>query len=179
MKTRKKAFFLNGYYLYTSNRSNRPGGGVAIFARSELATKVLAKHTSPKLSTVWMLYQQPDRSPIIYVTIYNPPGLSNSEQEETGDHVTSTISKLARQHKFANYFVYGDFNLLDLSAIEETFKLKQMVNFPIRDTAWLDLILTDILEYQAAPCIKAAPLTDTNDHCSNIVSVQSSSAGKM
>lgn len=167
---KEKSFFLNGYKQYTSNRNNRPGGGVAVFVKSDLTTKVLVKYTSSKLSTLWMLFQQPNRSPIIYAVVYHPPGLTKTEQEGTIEHILSTVSKLALKHKSANYFMYGDFNHLDLTAVQETFKLKQIVNFPTRGTAWLDLILTDVTEYQNTPCNKGAPLTVTNDHCAIIVS---------
>ena len=87
----------------------------------------------------------------IYAVIYHPPGLNKEDQEATREHISSTITKLAVKYKSARFFIYGDFNRLDMNSLKDIFKLKQIVTFPTRKDAMLDLILTDFLEYQEAP----------------------------
>ena len=59
--------------------------------------------------------------------------------------------------------ITGDFNHLELCDIQESFNLRQLVDFNTRADAKLDLIFTNSVGYQQ--CEKLAPL-DRNDHCS-------------
>jgi len=58
--------------------------------------------------------------------------------------------------------VCGDFNHLPVRGITEQFGLRTLVDFTTYGNAMLDLILTDISEYDM--CEKIAP-TVNNDHC--------------
>ena len=54
----------------------------------------------------------------------------------------------------------------------DVYQLEQIVDFPTRGSAKLDLILTDIPEYCNVPCHQAAPLSQ-NDHCAIMIEAPS------
>ena len=80
------------------------------------------------------------------------------------DHIASTVSKLSQSHPTAKLVIGGDFNDLDTRHITSLLPLPQIVNFPTRGEAKLDLLFTDLDEYISAGCIRQPPL-HTNDPC--------------
>ena len=155
-----------GYKLYTSNRSNRIGGGVCIYTRATIAANKVASYTSRTTSAVWIKAQLPNIHPIIYACIYHPP---SATAEDTLDHLCITTQKLMTKHKSAKFVICGDFNRLDVDSFQRCFNLTQIVDFNTRGDSRLDLILTDVTDYE--PPQKLAPLV-TNDHCCMMLNPQ-------
>ena len=153
---------MDGYQLFTSNRKNRIGGGVAIYTQDQLNASQVAQFTSATLSTLWLLLKRHNANPLLTGCVYHPPSSNRRDIEATQVHITETIHRLLCKHKTAQLLLCGDFNRLDTSPIESLYGLRQLVNFPTRESATLDLILTDITEYKAP--VKLSPLS-ANDHC--------------
>ena len=64
--------------------------------------------------------------------LYHPPGLRKQQKEATIDHIYDTVQKLTCKHKSASLLLYGDFNDLNTSSLEQALGLTQIVDFPTR-----------------------------------------------
>ena len=64
-KAREENSNIQGYNLYTANRKCRDGGGVAIYLRSCIEGKVLAKYITPTVSALWLLPSHPQMPKMI------------------------------------------------------------------------------------------------------------------
>ena len=149
-----------GYKLYTANRNNRIGGGTCISSRSDLSVNKLTAYTSTTPSAVWVIVHIPNFCPIIFCAYtMHPP---NADADATLAHLCTTTQNLMLKHKTAKMFVCGDFNKLNMTEYEQTFNLRQLVDFSTRGQNTLDLLMTDIREYVTP--IKTAPLGNS-DHC--------------
>ena len=162
---KEKLYNIDGFSLYACNRKGRIGGGVAVFVRNTYPVTKLCAYTNAQVSAYWFLLQQPNQPPIIFGSIYSPPGLLKRQSDATIDHILSTLAKYTKSHKSAKIFLSGDFNDLNTAEITNLYPLEQIVNFPTRDNNTLDLVFTDIDEYQAGGCKQEPPIL-TNDHCS-------------
>lgn len=159
--TKDSVLSVDGFKTWTCHRQNRIGGGVAALTCSSLAFTKVESYTSPTVSTIWLKHKRPSQKPIIYCCLYHPPSASD---DITINHLVDYVKKLSIKHKTENFMICGDFNRLDISVFTECFNMKQLVNFPTRGDATLDLILTNIPEYTKSACEKLPPL-ETNDHC--------------
>ena len=157
-------YAMNGFTMYTSNRTKRVGGGAAIYIRNELSVEVFAKHESKHMSSVWLILHCKNSAPVLYGNIYHPPNTTKQHQESTIDHIVTTISQAIQKYPNAKICVAGDFNDLDTSILTDLLPLTQIVDFPTRGSSKLDLVFTDCSEYIAAGCTKEAPI-QRNDHC--------------
>ena len=84
---------LPNYTLYTSNRKNRVGGGVAMYCKTSLTTKVMSRYTSTTVSSLWIKLQRDDKLPaIIYGVVYYPGGFTVAQKSDVIDHLHGTIS---------------------------------------------------------------------------------------
>ena len=116
--------------------------------------------------SLWTLIKIPGISDkMIFGVIYHPPGLRNEMKDHTTQHIYDTINYLTNKHKTAKLLLYGDFNDLNTSSIEPLFGLSQIVDFPTRETAFLEKLFTNIPEYVSLKC-KSAPPVGSSDHCS-------------
>ena len=77
--------------------------------------------------------------------------------------VTDTVQKLTSKHKSASLLLYGDFNDLNTSPLEQALGLTQIVDFPTRENAHLDKMYTNIPEYVKARCSLSPPIGNS-DH---------------
>ena len=162
---KEHAFNLPNYSITTSNRkSSRVGGGVAIFHKQSMNMSKIGSFTSETLSALWMMLRRVKSQPIIIGCIYHPPAKIQADNNTTLEYIITTMEKLSTKHKKAQYIICGDFNHLDMSIISDSYNLKQLVTFNTRASACLDLIYTDIPEYQKTPAEQLAPLLK-NDHC--------------
>jgi exonuclease III len=160
-QTKEQHTTLHGYNCYYSSRSGRIGGGVAIMVKKSLQSCILTSYTSKTLSAIWIRVYLSHRT-LIVGCIYHPPNDAITNVE----YIQTTIDQLLQNNKKANFILTGDFNRLDISGLCDQNGLKSLVNFPTRNTAKLDDILTDVECYDAAE--KLAPI-GTSDHCSIFV----------
>ena len=114
---------LPNYTLYTSNRKNRVGGGVAMYCKTSLTTKSISRYISTTVSSLWINLQRDDKLPaIIYGVVYYPGSFTAAQKSDVIDHLHDTISGFLHKFKNAEIFLHGDFNALDVSPIGPTFK---------------------------------------------------------
>ena len=84
--------------LYTANRQNRIGGGVAIYICSCIIVKVLERHMSPTVSAIWLLLPYPKMPKMIVGCFYHPPSTDKSTSLR---YLEETLCKLMSKHKNA------------------------------------------------------------------------------
>ncbi|CAH1245972.1 Hypp7619 [Branchiostoma lanceolatum] len=88
-------------------------------------------------------------SSIIVCVVYAPPLCSY--EDTLRQHLIETVDKLRTQYDNAGYFIMGDFNHVDISAVCSGNGLHQVVNVPTRYEATLDLILTNLNDFYHPP----------------------------
>ena len=170
--TTQQTISIDNYQNYFSHRLDRRGGGVGIRVHHNINPVLLSCHTTPTVSTIWLMIDIAAYSPMIVGCIYHPPNGSN---EISLDHITTMILKLTRQHTSTKFILTGDFNNLPISDMCEQLGLRDLVNFATRQNNQLDSILTDIPDYEEAR--KLSPLA-LNDHCCILVDGQRTAHGK-
>ena len=107
---KEMAMSLDDYDLYTANRQDRVGGGVAIYSHSSIQAKVVKRYTSKTLSSLWVKVTTPKHS-TIYACIYHPPSKRKFDSEASQSHISDTLAQLAKKHSH-RLVVCGDFNRL-------------------------------------------------------------------
>ena len=116
------------------------------------------------MSSQWLLVKLPEQSPIIVANIYHPPGLCKARKDETVNHIISTAAKYIKKYPSAKMLLTGDFNDLNTSSLTSLLPLHQIVDFATCGNSKLDLVFTDIQEYETSRCICLPPILN-NDHC--------------
>ena len=167
--------FLPPGYVVRSRRDRVDGyGGVIIMTKSSVPCDELYKSKQSELAAVTI--RREDNPPLIVAGLYRPPNGDQSQAEQA----CSEIMDLVRSNNNAPFWLTGDFNLPDISwstnttsgnqnplgvsnAFLSTFPdsgLQQMVDFPTRNTAVLDLFLTN----HPSLINRLKPLPGISDH---------------
>ena len=139
---------------YVSNfRKNRaPGGGCAIiFNENRFSVSNLEVPAPEEIESCWALFvpKSQDSGPMkvkrIAVGSYYVSPKSRHKQEVI-EHIIDTIHMLRAQFaNEVNFLIAGDFNRLDVTDILDSYgALKQIISVPTRNTATLEIILTDL-----------------------------------
>ena len=150
-----------GFKLYSANRSNRVGGGAAVFVNADMNVSVLERCSTRTWSSLWLLVKNPQMLTMIIGCIYHPPSDNANINLEK---IESTLNKLTIEHPQAKMVLCGDFNHMELNDLAIQSQLTKAMQFATRVTAYLDQILTDISQYQ--PAVKLPPLIgNEQDHC--------------
>ena len=150
---------IQGYSGYFSNRTDRIGGGVAMFVPTYMPVTLLSSFTTTTVSSLWLLVQVSQIRSVIVATVYHPP---RADESTTLEHIEASLARFTLEHPNASIILTGDFNRLPLDNILAQFNLLERVNFATCGTATLDNIYTNADEYQQAD--QLAPIS-TNDHC--------------
>lgn len=100
---------------------------------------------------------------IIYTIIYYPGGFTKQRKTEVIDHIHDTTSSCLKKCSNTETLIHRDFTNLDITEINQTFELDQLITFPSRGNATLDL-MTNVTEYKQVTIIKLAPI-GANDYC--------------
>ncbi len=80
------------------------------------------------------------------------------------EYLMKCLSYIESYYSNCGIVITGDFNHLDTTRLQNSFKLKQIINFPTRGAATLDLILTNISEFYDPPTKR--PQLGLSDHLS-------------
>ena len=96
---------------------------------------------------------QPHRLPrgyscLIIAVVYHPP---TSDDEYLNSYLLDTLGIIESSFPQAAVIITGDFNRLNISHLKCQFQLKQLINFPTRGEAILDLILTNLKHFYEVP----------------------------
>lgn len=78
-------------------------------------------------------------------------------------YLFSSLQKIESNYPNCGIVLAGDFNRLNIANICRHYGLKQVVKFPTRQEATLDLILTNISEFYSEP--ERSPPLGLSDHC--------------
>ncbi len=148
--------------------SSRHGGGVCIYTRNDLSCHLLKTLTSESYSIIFALVRPKPRKLFIVIAAYLPPGMNVSQKEYIIEAIMENLTIFTNKYKTAKLLLCGDFNDVQISEIESSFHLIQIVNFATRGDNTLDKVSTNVVEY-LGKAIQLPPLS-TADH--NVVFVQ-------
>ena len=166
---KENLYNINGFTMHVCNRAGkRTGGGVAVYVKNHLPIQKLSELKTTNVSALWFMYKQPGYHPITFSLIYHPPGLKKSLKDNTIEHIITTTSKHLKSYPDTKLFICGDFNDLDTTDITTLLPVSQIVDFPTRADAKLDMIFTDLDEYVSSGCVQLPPIL-CNDHCAIVV----------
>ena len=106
---------------------------------------------------------------VILAVVYYPGPTSPAECDAQLilNHLFDSLMKAQSIFSNCGLVVTGDFNRLKTSRLQNHFKLKQLVKFPTRGQATLDLILTNMADKYAEP--ESFPPFGLSDHVTVIV----------
>ena len=111
-------------------------------------------------------------SGIAICVVYHPPGRPAESHKELNDYLINTTDRLRNEHPDHGLVLPSDFNDFDCSNLVSHHSLKQVLQQPTRNSAILDLIVTNLHNLYSSPTIHA--LLGSSDH--NIVFWQPSLA---
>ena len=139
------------YEKYHHIRKNciRPSGGVSIFVKKPMKSKKINLVVPTHLECLWVSFRpfwMPRTfSTIVVCAIYYPGSSSiySPPKEDLIMHLINGVQILNTRFTNPLFFLMGDFNDLPVDEICTTCKLKQIVNTATRNSAILDLILTN------------------------------------
>lgn len=135
-------FHIPGFSLFRNDRSSRIGGGIAVWAHSNLLPKLVdPDHTNkpPAIECLWLVLH----SEIIMCACYIPPALSASTNTEIMDYLVSSSDSLKNSYPNAYVMFCGDFNNLNVASLMYHLDLINLVTTPTRNAAIIDLILIE------------------------------------
>ncbi|XP_072050129.1 uncharacterized protein [Amphiura filiformis] len=144
------------YNLFFKDRDSKRGGGVGIYVKDDIPATTFDKIKVPtELECIWVKVR-PERllrsvSSIavcaVYITTKSP------HQNLLTDHLLSSVDFLRTKYPDIGILILGDFNRMNVNTILRGNDFKQLVDFPTRGDATLDLMLTSskLNEYYAKP----------------------------
>ena len=116
----------------------------------------------------------PTRSPrgvsrVLLAVVYYPCRTSpvDSDGRKLLNHVFDSMTAAEAMFPSRGLIISGDFNCLITGRLQNHFKLKQLVKFPTRGDAVLDLVLTNKSDHFSSP--QSFPPFGLSDHCTVIV----------
>ena len=144
---------IEGYNLFKRNRSNRKGGGVALYVKNTyLCTEIQEEELGSPIESIWVKIKGAKNKTNMAVGVYYRPPNQGEDEDGTFE---KQIASVSRRH---DVVVMGDFNFPDicwetysakqgpskkfLSCAADNFLL-QKVEEGTRGSAILDLILTN------------------------------------
>ena len=147
---------LDNYDIFRKDRASR-GGGVLIATRKDLCAVEVPSSTDTE--SVFCKLNIKGKKSIVFGSVYRPPNSDLNYSLKLNNEIYSIYNK----HKNATLWLGGDFNLPDIDWLNHEIKgnqnpqnlnslyldmssdlcLDQIIDFPTRDTAILDLIFTN------------------------------------
>jgi len=162
---------IEGYHLFRNDR-NRHGGGVAIYARTELAPIEIGDLQQPGTESLYIKILQCS-IPCIFGVFYRPPNQSTVTRDLTLDALRTQFDFLCIRSKLP-FFLLGDFNDRcvkwgsehleselgqSLAELVEEYNLEQVIDLPTRESNLLDLLITNCPNY-----VSRSQVTDSIDN---------------
>ena len=156
---------LNGFNLVRMDRTNTVHGGVCTFIKDNINFTVLDDLQDESFEALWIKLR-PDRLPrsyscIVLGTIYHPPRANNSAILE---YLWKCLSTIESCFSNCGLLIVRDFNRLKIKRLQNSFGLKQIVNFPTRGKGFLDWVFTNLAEFYKDPIQR--PSHGLSDHMS-------------
>ncbi|XP_035688786.1 uncharacterized protein LOC118424344 [Branchiostoma floridae] len=159
-----EASCIEGYSQIRKDRTERRGGGVAIYIKNDIASRPLDLVVPEELECAWV-HLRPKRLPrevssLALCAVYSPP--ASPHEGVLLEHLSESIDLLRNSHPDIGLVILGDFNRLDISDLCCFSSLQQVVEAPTRGEAVLDLILTNVSSFYESPV--TAPPIGRSDH---------------
>ena len=132
---------IDGYDIFSKSRSYGKGSGVAC--------EIEDINVQDELKCRWVLVQ-PKRLPrsvslLAVCGVYSPP--NSPHHELLQQFLTDSMDALHTKYPDIGFAILGDFNKIDIKPVLRNNNLKQIIKFPTRGNAILDLILTNISSF--------------------------------
>ncbi|CAH1239876.1 NCAPD2 [Branchiostoma lanceolatum] len=155
---------IDGYHLYSKPRLDRQGGGVAVYVDNDIPTQELDITVPDGLECLWVK-ARPKRLPrtipyIVVCAVYIPP--ASPHGTALIEHLSDTVDTLRAKTPNVGMCIAGDFNRLDIHQLCLGNELSQIVDFPTRMTATLDLVITNMKQVYEKP--SSLPPIGNSDH---------------
>ena len=138
---------LPGYHIFSSERSNRAGGGILLYVKLGLHPVRISKPSIENTDCIFLQLRNDAHEKLTLTLIYRPP----AQLRNIDDQIYNQIAEISCTQ---NTVIFGDFNLpvskwgealtshtgLDLYTNLQESSLHQFVHKPTRGTNILDLI---------------------------------------
>ena len=164
----------DGYNIVRKDRSSHEHGGVCIYIQDHIKLEIPENLQCCNDHEIIWLKLNPPRTPrgfscIIFGLVYYPGRTSPAESDPhiLNDHLFESLTLAEAALPNCGIILTGDFNRLNTSRLQKHFKLKQLVKFPTRGNATLDLFLTNMGDHFATP--EPYPPFGLSDHCTVFV----------
>ena len=136
----------------SSYRKTKPGGGCAIIYNETQFNVTNPEIEVPEdVEAVWAIFtpktEQRNKLNVKRIAIGSVYVSPRSQHKvETIDHIIETIHIIRGQYdNEVNFLIGGDFNRLDITEILDSYGgLKQVISLPTRESATLEILLTDL-----------------------------------
>ena len=165
---------IEGYNITRNDRSSHEHGGVCVYVKEDVKYEIPEKLRCCNDHEIIWLKLDPSRSPrgfscILLAVVYYPGRNSPAESDSQNllNHLFDSLKSAESLYPNCGIIVTGDFNRLDICHLRNHFKLKQLVKFPTRGQATLDLILTNMGNHFSTP--ESFPPFGLSDHSTVIV----------
>lgn len=157
---------MSAFNLFRKDRVAGRGGGICVYLNNVIPCKQCLDLENPNFECLWLTLR-PRRLPrplsgIAICVVYHPPCRPADSLKELNDYLINTTERLCNEHPDHGLVLLGDFNDFDCSNLVTHHSLKQVVQQPTRDSAILDLILTNMHNLCSSPTTHA-PL-GSSDH---------------
>ena len=150
---------ISDYILFHRLRTNKRGGGVALYCHKELCPHQLDVRVPDEVEVLWVRITPPSHprqvASVIYCVVYHPPRCRT--KEVLMQHLIYTSDFLRTKYPCAKLVLCGDFNEIKDEELQDPLQLSQVVKFPTHGRNTLDKIFTDVGE-QYLPPIPLPPL---------------------
>ena len=164
----------DGYNIVRKDRSSHEHGGVCIYIQDHIKFEIPENLQCCNDHEIIWLKLNPPRTPrgfscIIFGLVYYPGRTSPAESDLhiLNDRLFESLTLEEAAFPNCGIILTGDFNRLNTSCLQKHFKLKQLVKFPTRGNATLDLFLTNMGDHFATP--ELYPPFGLSDHCTVFV----------
>ncbi len=136
---------ITGYNLFYKCRDKKKGGGVAVYVRDEVPAYAIDVPVPEELECTWVNVR-PRRLPrgissiaicAVYIVRDSP------FQDLLRSHLLQSVDYLRTKYPEIGFVILGDFNRMNIQRIVNGNDLNQIIYFPTRGNATLDLVLTN------------------------------------
>ena len=131
---------IDGFDIFRDDRNDgRAGGGVVVWVRSFFQAIVFQPvGCAFGTNSVWLIFQSIQ---LCFICIYIPPLSVACFSSEITDFLSANIDSILNQYPDFDVQIVGDFNRINISYLQNSFDLCNVVNEPTRGVAVLDLVL--------------------------------------
>jgi hypothetical protein len=144
---------IDGVNLYSKFREDRRGGGVGIYVNQEIPSKLLDIVVPVDLECIWVEVR-PTRLPrgVSAITLCAVYIVTDSPlQPVLEKHLIDVTDDLRTRYPEMGFCILGDFNRMDINTIIRGNELEQIITFPTRGKATLDLVITNLRDHYTSP----------------------------